>query len=466
MRILLWLGVFFVTLAAKAETVDVTLRAQFVFGKAYVAPSSQKTLDELYQVMVDFPTSLALITGHSDNIGSEYNNKLLSQKRALFISDYLISKGIAPERLISKGVGSKEPIASNATEAGREKNRRVDVLFSNLTSDMAKALRETISVLPHVARVKSPGPNSNSWHGHHRDNFKIMRTQASETALPVLEQDPLVLSTPTNVAQTPVSVSEVELPPSNDAVSQPQTYASAHSSESRPFQKAGDFIRYSLGVGGYYNSLDVRNQVGPGTADWISKINYNAELAIQWSLSSSRKTWMGLRVAGHKQDYEHPQSPSLYSWDGETPNLLRASLMFDFEGERFGLGLDLDISEEAFLQESAFLVTIEKNKVFGISTRLKYKILSESSHSARLGLDVSYAVGGVEDAVKDIIKETKAKDRLSYIGYLDFRTQDVFEEHELGVKFYYGLRSFANEYNLQEEEVVGLMFTLYSPAWL
>ena len=488
MRILLWMGVLLCVCAAKAETVDMTLRTQFVFGKAEVTKPSQQVLDQLYQVMVDFPTAQALITGHSDNIGKDYSNKFLSQKRAFFISDYLIKRGIAPDRLISKGVGSAKPIASNATEAGREKNRRVDVEFSNLTPSMASALKETVSVLPTMAKLKKTDPQSNAWQAESQVHY---RQPTSTTTLATAPQKnnveshqdqsfnnkylpkSLTLEVQSQLEEDPLQnmgvASNTALPDSEVSVIvvQAQTeVAGASSDEDRPFAKAGNFIRYKLGIGGYYNSLHVENQVGPGTADWISKINYNAEAAIQWSLTSSQSTWMGIRVSGHKQDYEHNNSPSLYSWDGEAPDLFRAALMFDFESTRFGFGLDFEVNEEAFLYENAFLVTIEKNKVFGLATRFKYKILAEDTHSTRLGLDVSYAVGGVEDAVKDIIKETKAKDRLSYVGYLDFRTKDIFKEHELGVKFYYGLRSFANEHNLQEEEIVGLLFTLYSPAWL
>ncbi|MCO5113636.1 MAG: OmpA family protein [Bdellovibrionaceae bacterium] len=492
MRILLWVGVLLCACVAKAETVDITLRTQFVFGKAEVTKRSQQVLDQLYQVMVDFPTAQALITGHSDNIGKDYSNKFLSQKRALFISDYLIKRGIAPERLISKGVGSVMPIASNTTEAGREKNRRVDIEFSNLTPNMASALKETVSVLPTMAKLKKPSLHSNTWQAESKVHYRQPTNTPSPATAPKtnnvdapqdqsfnnkylpksltlemqsqLEVDPLQnIGVASNTTLPDREVSAPVVQAQTEVASSP---ARVSSDEDRPFAKAGNFIRYKLGIGGYYNSLHVENQVGPGTADWISKINYNAEAAIQWSLTSSQSTWMGIRVSGHKQDYEHNNAPSLYSWDGEAPDLFRAALMFDFESTRFGFGLDFEVNEEAFLYENAFLVTIEKNKVFGLATRLKYKILAEDSHSARLGLDVSYAVGGVEDAVKDIIKETKAKDRLSYVGYLDFRTKDIFKEHELGVKFYYGLRSFANEHNLQEEEIVGLLFTLYSPAWL
>lgn len=510
--------ILFWSFSAKAETVDIVLRTHFLVGKAHLTTQSQGVLDQLHQVLEDFPTAQVLITGHSDQVGSEYRNKFLSQQRARAISDYLIKKGISGERIISRGMGSKEPIADNLTESGRALNRRVDVQFSNLTSSMAAALRETISVLPEMARFKSSSPESRVARNHNnRLHYSSGRTQASlntenssanqnsaspatpsslaeavQVALPAksgaataaassvsqLEDDPLekVVSDSAQTNTATVEESKLLSPPlifTDTGLEKKYETQSAKKprrtqvvEEPRPFKKAGDFIRYNLGVGGYFNSLDVTNQTGGGTANWVSKINYNAELALQWSLTSSKSVWMGIKVAAHKQGYEHNQSPSLYSWDGESPDLFRAALSFDFEGSRLGVGFDFDVNEEAFLHENAFLVTIEKSKVFGVTTRLKYKILNDESHSTRIGFDVSYAVGGVEDAVNDIIKETKAKDRLSYVGYFDFRTREVFKENELGIKLYYGLRSFADEYNLQEEEIVGLIFSIYSPAWL
>lgn len=67
------------------------------------------------------------LAAHTDNVGSDAANMLLSQKRANSVRDYLIKKGIAANRLIAKGYGEKAPIADNGTSEGRAKNRRTEV---------------------------------------------------------------------------------------------------------------------------------------------------------------------------------------------------------------------------------------------------------------------------------------------------------------------------------------------------
>ena len=68
------------------------------------------------------------IHGYTDSFGSNTKNKLLSEKMAYGVMSYLIEKGINTERLTAKGFGEENPIASNLTVEGREKNRRIEVL--------------------------------------------------------------------------------------------------------------------------------------------------------------------------------------------------------------------------------------------------------------------------------------------------------------------------------------------------
>ena len=100
---------------------------EFDFGKATLRPQSYKTLDELVDYLERKSDDKIEIGGHTDNIGSEAKNKILSLERAKSIVEYLISKGIDPARLTAKGYGSMEPIEENKTEAGRQKNRRSEV---------------------------------------------------------------------------------------------------------------------------------------------------------------------------------------------------------------------------------------------------------------------------------------------------------------------------------------------------
>jgi outer membrane protein OmpA-like peptidoglycan-associated protein len=68
------------------------------------------------------------VAGHTDSRGSDAYNIKLSQRRAEAVRDYLISKGIAADRLSAKGYGESQPVADNATDEGRFKNRRVELV--------------------------------------------------------------------------------------------------------------------------------------------------------------------------------------------------------------------------------------------------------------------------------------------------------------------------------------------------
>lgn len=98
----------------------------FAFAKAVIQSKSFPLLDEIAQALVDHPTFLIRIEGHTDSIGSAASNLKLSQARANAVREYLIRKGIAPERLKAVGYGEDRPIDDNSTEAGRAVNRRVE----------------------------------------------------------------------------------------------------------------------------------------------------------------------------------------------------------------------------------------------------------------------------------------------------------------------------------------------------
>jgi len=70
-----------------------------------------------------------VIVGHSDNQGTLDANLALSQRRAEAVRDALVSRGVAAERLDARGVGFLAPVASNATEEGRARNRRVELVL-------------------------------------------------------------------------------------------------------------------------------------------------------------------------------------------------------------------------------------------------------------------------------------------------------------------------------------------------
>jgi len=78
-------------------------------------------------ILNEYPTSKFSIEGHTDNVGKKDKNLQLSKDRAAAVKDYLVSKGIAADRLTSEGYGDTKPIGSNKTAAGKALNRRVEV---------------------------------------------------------------------------------------------------------------------------------------------------------------------------------------------------------------------------------------------------------------------------------------------------------------------------------------------------
>lgn len=84
-------------------------------------------LDSVAQVLYKFTDTRLMVTGHTDSTGAADYNYNLSNRRAQSVSNYLATRGVDQNRLISQGVGPDRPIASNDSEAGRAQNRRVEL---------------------------------------------------------------------------------------------------------------------------------------------------------------------------------------------------------------------------------------------------------------------------------------------------------------------------------------------------
>src|SRR4029453_1716684 len=103
----------------------------FAAGKAEVGPGALRGIDKLADFLKAYPKRNVLIEGHTDNTGDEDFNVKLSQQRADAVRDMLVAKGIAAERVRTKGYGPKLPVVANDTPAGRQQNRRVEVVILN-----------------------------------------------------------------------------------------------------------------------------------------------------------------------------------------------------------------------------------------------------------------------------------------------------------------------------------------------
>jgi outer membrane protein OmpA-like peptidoglycan-associated protein len=103
----------------------------FETGKAELTPESQAILDGVAESLVANEEIKVQVGGHTDNTGSAALNKRLSAARAETVRQYLVSKGVAAERLTARGYGPSKPVASNKTAEGRAQNRRVELTRLN-----------------------------------------------------------------------------------------------------------------------------------------------------------------------------------------------------------------------------------------------------------------------------------------------------------------------------------------------
>jgi outer membrane protein OmpA-like peptidoglycan-associated protein len=114
-----------VIVLVKGKTV-VLRGVNFEFNKATLTKYSENILWKAYNAMLANPDVSVVITGHTDNVGSQKYNQALSLKRAQAVKNWLVEKGIASKRMRTVGRGQNEPVASNDTEDGRTENRRIE----------------------------------------------------------------------------------------------------------------------------------------------------------------------------------------------------------------------------------------------------------------------------------------------------------------------------------------------------
>lgn len=102
-------------------------RLYFNTGSSSLDANSMNQIENVAAIMKAYPNVKVLFRGHTDNTGSVAGNNKLSASRALSVKNKLVEMGVATARIDTKGMGSVEPIADNATAEGRAKNRRIDV---------------------------------------------------------------------------------------------------------------------------------------------------------------------------------------------------------------------------------------------------------------------------------------------------------------------------------------------------
>lgn len=102
----------------------------FDINRSDIKPNMRPILDKFAVGLTDNPSATVTVVGHTDNTGNDAINNPLSLERATRIRDYLSARGVAAARVRVDGRGSHEPVASNATEADRARNRRVEIFVA------------------------------------------------------------------------------------------------------------------------------------------------------------------------------------------------------------------------------------------------------------------------------------------------------------------------------------------------
>jgi outer membrane protein OmpA-like peptidoglycan-associated protein len=117
------------TVERVGEGIQVTFESGLLydFDSDAVKPTARQNLAQLATSLEKYPKSDLLILGHTDSVGTDAYNKGLSVRRADAAAEYLVSRGVDRSRIGTGGLGEEEPIAANAEDAGRRRNRRVEV---------------------------------------------------------------------------------------------------------------------------------------------------------------------------------------------------------------------------------------------------------------------------------------------------------------------------------------------------
>lgn len=118
--------------ASVKQAITIQAEALFDFDKAVLKPEGKKSLDEAVAKLAGIDLEVIIATGHTDSIGTEAYNQKLSERRANAVKDYLVSKGVAGNKITTLGKGETQPVATNKTSDGRSKNRRVEVEFKGV----------------------------------------------------------------------------------------------------------------------------------------------------------------------------------------------------------------------------------------------------------------------------------------------------------------------------------------------
>ncbi len=118
--------------ASVRQAVVIQADALFDFDKSVLRPDGKKSIDDALAKIRGVDLEMVIATGHTDSIGTDAYNQKLSERRAAAVKEYLVSKGVPSSKITTIGKGESQPVATNKTSEGRQKNRRVDIEFKGV----------------------------------------------------------------------------------------------------------------------------------------------------------------------------------------------------------------------------------------------------------------------------------------------------------------------------------------------
>jgi len=117
-----------VVAAPQDEVIVLSDKVLFDFNSSTLTPAANQVLADISKRLTDSAIIGVLVKGHTDSVGSEAFNQQLSQRRADSVAAFLVSQGVAADKIHTEGHGEGQPVADNATDEGRAQNRRVEIV--------------------------------------------------------------------------------------------------------------------------------------------------------------------------------------------------------------------------------------------------------------------------------------------------------------------------------------------------
>lgn len=126
-----------VDVVRRGDNIDLRMASgiTFDFNASTIKPQFRGTLDDVARTLAGYQSTYVDVAGHTDSVGTDAVNQRLSEQRANAVADYLSRSGVNRARIATRGYGKSTPIASNADEAGRARNRRVEIHISPIVED-------------------------------------------------------------------------------------------------------------------------------------------------------------------------------------------------------------------------------------------------------------------------------------------------------------------------------------------